>query len=604
MDKYYSVSLVLLLLAFLPSAEAAGIVDVYTSSTTYYTGDTVTIMFQAGYSTGVFGTAEIFVIGPAGSASAGTVSIETGRMYTFTLYGSAISFPGFYTVKVVVGLADDVWEGSASFQVVLRVPFDFSLTISPSVATVIRGGTAKYTVSATFSDPSYTGTPITLKVTDLDPSITSTVTPAGELSLKTTATTPPGTYVFTLSGTAQGITRQTTATLVVEPPFEYTLTVSPSSATVNTGEKAKFDVVISLAGGNPETVSLGLSGLPAEITYAFSPSSGTPTFTSTLTLDLAAVTLQGTHTFTVTAAGGGLTKTADVTLTIREKDFSLNVTPESTSLKQTETSTFRIDVKPIGGFDQEVALRVSGMPEGVTSKFSTTSAKPPYISVLSVEIGLSAKEGDYTLTIEAEGGGIAHTANISLKVEKKLFTISFSPSFTEKISPTDSILFAVLGTKPNVSGTLTPPLQGKKVTLLYQSPVEKTPLEELLSFIQKEGEGKTISREVTVGSDGSFADDLTAWTSGEWTVKAVLRDDGNVIAESGAQHFTIKTYPVVLILVVAVIIGAASRTVLNRRKTKQKAVSGLPKTLLYCPKCGASLTTGDLFCGSCGERIK
>jgi len=607
LSRYSVTCLSFLLLALiLPSAEAVGTVDVYTSSTTYYTGDTVTVIFQAGYSTGVLGTAEILVIGPAGSASAGTVNIETGRTYTFMLYGSAISFPGFYTVKVVVTLPLDIWEGSASFQVIQRVPFDFSLTISPSLVTVIRGGTAKYMVTATYSDPSYTGTDITLKVTGLDPSIRSTISFAGELSLQTTDGTPPGTYVFTLSGTAQGITRQTTATLVVEPPFEYTLTVSPSSATVNIGEKANFDVVVNLVSGKPETVSLGLSGLPSNIIYLFSPSSGTPTFTSTLTLDLASVTLPGTYTFTVTAAGGGLTKKADVTLTIREKDFSLAVSPESASVKQVETSTFNIDVKPLGGFDQEVTLKVSGLPDGVTSKFSTSSGKPPYSSILTVEVSLSAKEGGYPLTIDAEGGGLSHTAKVNLQVEKKPFSITISPSFAEKISPTDSILFILGGTKPNVAGTLTPPLQGGKVTLVYQSPPEKSALEELLSFIQKkEGGGKSISREVTVGSDGSFADAFTAKTSGEWTVKAVLKDDGNVITESNTESFTIKTYPVVLILIVVVIIGAVAMTIVRRRRAKPTKAEARPsKAILYCPKCGATLTPGDLFCGSCGERIK
>jgi hypothetical protein len=585
--------------------KVAAQVYVATSSPTYNTGDSVTIMFQAGSSTGVLGTAEIFVIGPGGSASAGTMNIETGKMYTFMLYGSAISFPGFYSVKVVVTLPLDVWEGSATFQVIQRVPFDFSMTISPSVVTVIRGGTAKYMVAVTYSDPSYTGTYVAFQVVGLDPSIKSTISPAGELSLKTTDTTPPGTYAFTLSGIAQGITRQATATLVVEPPFEFTLTVSPSSAIVNIGEKTKFDVVVNLASGKPEIVSLGLTGLPSDIAYTFSPTSGTPTFTSTLNLDLVAVTLPGTHTFTVTAAGGGLAKKVDVTLTIREKDFSLTVSPEAVTVKQGEASTFTIDVKPLGVFDQEVTLKISGLPDGVTSKLSTVSGKPPCSSTLSVEVRLSAKEGSYLLTIDGEGGGLSHTAKINLQVEKKPFSITISPSFGEKIPPTDSMLFILGGTKPNVAGTLTPPLQGGKVTLVYQSPPEKTVLEELLSFLQmKQGEGKTISREVTVGSDGGFTDDFTAKTSGEWTVKAVLKDNGNVIAESNTQSFTIKTYPVVLILIVVGVIGAIAVTAVKRRRARPpEAKARPPKAIRNCPKCGTSLHFGDVFCSSCGERV-
>jgi len=103
-------------------ANAVGEVNVSTSKTTYFAGEPVVVYFQAGYGTGVYGTAEIFVSGPAGTHSAGTASVETGRMYTYTISGSAISIPGYYTVKVVVGLELDIWEGYASFSVVPGVP--------------------------------------------------------------------------------------------------------------------------------------------------------------------------------------------------------------------------------------------------------------------------------------------------------------------------------------------------------------------------------------------------------------------------------------------------------------------------------------------------
>jgi hypothetical protein len=167
------------------------------------------------------------------------------------------------------------------------------------------------------------------------------------------------------------------------------------------------------------------------------------------------------------------------------------------------------------------------------------------------------------------------------------------------------MLFILGGTKPNIVGTLTPPLQGGNVTLVYQSPPEKTALEELLSFIQKkEGGGKSISREVTVGSDGSFTDDFTAKTSGEWTVKAVLKDNGNVIAESNTQSFTIKTYPIVLILIAVGVIGAIAVTAVKRRRARAPETQARPpKAIRNCPRCGAPLVPGDIFCSSCGGRV-
>jgi hypothetical protein len=118
----YPLILLLVLLSATSIVNAVGDVSVSTSKTTYFAGEPVFIYFQAGYGTGVYGTAEIIISGPAGTYSAGTVSIETGIMYTYTLSGSAVSIAGYYTVKVVVGLAYDVWEGYASFSVVPGVP--------------------------------------------------------------------------------------------------------------------------------------------------------------------------------------------------------------------------------------------------------------------------------------------------------------------------------------------------------------------------------------------------------------------------------------------------------------------------------------------------
>src|SRR4030042_945016 len=106
-----SIFILLIISTGISSTRSIGSVDVGTSSYTYYAGDNVAVFFQAGYSGGVFGTAEIYVSGPStGGAeiSAGTLSIETGQTYTTYVYGSAFSIPGIYTIKVVVGLELDI----------------------------------------------------------------------------------------------------------------------------------------------------------------------------------------------------------------------------------------------------------------------------------------------------------------------------------------------------------------------------------------------------------------------------------------------------------------------------------------------------------------
>jgi hypothetical protein len=588
------------------SARSIGSVDVGTGSYTYYTGDNVTLYFQAGYSGDVFGTAEIFVSGPStGGAeiSAGTLDIETGQTYTTIVYGSAFSIPGIYTIRVVVGLTYDVWEGSTSIQVIQSVPFDFSMEITPPTITIETGETAQYQVTVTYSDPYYVGTEISPYLTGLDPSIQYTFTYSGVV-IKTSDSTPPGTYVFTITGSAQGITRQATATLIVKAPTDYTITISPISQTINLGEKGVFTIVTNLVSGDPEIISLSLSGLPSDYIYSFSPPSGVPTFTSTLTIDLTTASTTGTFTIPITATGGGLTKKESLSLTVKEKDFSLTLDTHDVSVKQGEAANVNIDIKALGGFDETVTLKATNLPDNVTSEFSPLSGKPPYKSTLTINLHLTTPEGNYSIIIDAEGGGLKHSETVTLQVEKKPFTLSISTNPEEGPAPTDSIMLITIGQKPNIEGTLTPPYAGGKIILIYTSPTSKPLVEELLPFFtEKTGEGKIIERELTMDSNGSFSDDFSAKISGEWTVKAVFQENGKTIAESDTTHFTIKTYPIAFIIVVVLVIGTIGVIIFKSGRGKLPSQKDTSK-VFTCPKCGQPLIPGDIFCTSCGNKIE
>jgi hypothetical protein len=78
---------------------------------------------------------------------------------------------------------------------------------------------------------------------------------------------------------------------------------------VNVNKLANFDQVISLRA----------SGLPTGATPTFSPESGKPPFSATLTIDTLESTPTSTYTVTVDASGGGKTHSASTELTIRDK---------------------------------------------------------------------------------------------------------------------------------------------------------------------------------------------------------------------------------------------------------------------------------------------
>ena len=104
-------------------------------------------------------------------------------------------------------------------------------------------------------------------------------------------------------------TRSTTTT----PDFS--VAVSPSSATVTAGSTTSFTVTTAALGGSTQTVALTVSGLPSGVTGSFSPSSVTAGGSSTLTLT-ASSTATGSSTFTVNGTSGATSHSASAMVTV------------------------------------------------------------------------------------------------------------------------------------------------------------------------------------------------------------------------------------------------------------------------------------------------
>jgi hypothetical protein len=102
------------------------------------------------------------------------------------------------------------------------------------------------------------------------------------------------------------------------PRFDFSILVEPSSQTIRQGESATYGVTVKLLSESTQTVSLSLSGHHETMSYSFNPSSGNPTFTSTLIITTGTSTPPGTYTLTIIGSGGGKTHSASVTFSIKE----------------------------------------------------------------------------------------------------------------------------------------------------------------------------------------------------------------------------------------------------------------------------------------------
>ncbi|MFC9254678.1 metallophosphoesterase [Amycolatopsis thailandensis] len=99
----------------------------------------------------------------------------------------------------------------------------------------------------------------------------------------------------------------------------FSIGTSPSSVSVKPGGTASVSVNVGSTGGFSSATALSVSGLPAGVTGALSPSSVTPpangTATATLTLT-ASASASGSATATVTGSSGSVSRTANVAVTV------------------------------------------------------------------------------------------------------------------------------------------------------------------------------------------------------------------------------------------------------------------------------------------------
>jgi hypothetical protein len=121
---------------------------------------------------------------------------------------------------------------------------------------------------------------------------------------------------MTVTGSGGGKTHAATIRLIVSQAKDFRIEISPPTQTISQGQATSYS--LSIVGLNEfnSQVSLSLVGLPAGASYAFSVPSGTPDFSSILTVTLPNNVQTGSFTLTITGSGGGLNRVTNAVLVI------------------------------------------------------------------------------------------------------------------------------------------------------------------------------------------------------------------------------------------------------------------------------------------------
>src|SRR5207248_3239008 len=96
-------------------------------------------------------------------------------------------------------------------------------------------------------------------------------------------------------------------------------------------------------------------------------------------------------------------------------DFCMMATPSPLAIPPGGSDAAAIEIETAGGFTDSVNLTLAGLPKQVTANFYPATATTAG-SILSLNVGSKVKPADYTLTITARSGTLAHTAQLVLRV--------------------------------------------------------------------------------------------------------------------------------------------------------------------------------------------
>ena len=203
---------------------------------------------------------------------------------------------------------------------------DFTVTAAPSSLSLAQASQGSSTITTSLIGSFNSA--ITLSATGAPSGTTLSFNPAtipapgsgtSAMTISVGANTATGTYPITVTAAGGGVQHTTTVSLTVtagQPSL--TVSANPGSLSLPQGTQGSSTITSTIGGAFNSAVALSAAGAPPGTTVSFNPSTipAPGAGTSNMTITVGSNTPIGTYPITVNAAGGGLTATAAVSLTV------------------------------------------------------------------------------------------------------------------------------------------------------------------------------------------------------------------------------------------------------------------------------------------------
>ena len=183
-------------------------------------------------------------------------------------------------------------------------------------------------------------------------------------------------------------------------PPDFSITPTPSVRSVVPGASELYTLNVAPINGFSQPVSLAVSGLPAGVTASF-PVGSTVNGSGSLTLRVATSALAVSGNIAITATGGGLTRSATLTLNVvapqSQSGFTLGTIPTTTVPADGTVIAVPVPVTALNGSSATVTLRsVSHLPPGINVGVSGHT--------LMISAASTVPSGTYLVEYEGDDG--------------------------------------------------------------------------------------------------------------------------------------------------------------------------------------------------------
>ncbi|MBX7221336.1 MAG: Ig-like domain-containing protein [Blastocatellia bacterium] len=431
---------------------------------------------------------------PSGATATFSTNPVSGNSTQLTIATTTSTPEGTFTITLIGSLPGALVRAT-QFVITVKAGGNggnpsVSLSASPTSITVPAGNTANYVVS--LARTNFTGfVTLRLKTTSASaPGITFAYAPSvtagneSTLSVFTSASqTTPGTYKLIASGIATGATVVDSSEFLLvvtdpPPPPVVTLSVTPSTRTIQAGQSASYTVVLDVKNAPGANLQVDVQGdIPPATTFSFSPS-GCSSFpcTSTLTFrtsaalvnEPATATPAGTYNMKLVAfLNGSLAAQADFSLTIQPSSppsVTLSMSPTSRTVTQGQSTSYTVSVAA-SNFSGSLSIGISGsIPAGTSFAFNPSSFPIPGSTQLVVTTSASTPAGTYQFQLTG-------TSSPAISITPVPFTLIVQSSgpgtVTLSMSPTSrtvvrgqSTSYTVSVAASNFSGSLSIGISG------------------------------------------------------------------------------------------------------------------------------------------------